>query len=154
MMKSIFRRLQDRGSQETGQSLVELAITIPLLLLIVLGVVEFGQVAYTSIELSKAAMAGAQYGAQNGFTAADSTGIQGAASASAPNLAGLTVTSTFSCVCSDGTASTCQLTDCPNSHIEETVSVKTQYSMQPIIKLPSFASTFTLSGSASQRCGE
>ncbi len=154
MMKSTFRRLHDRGSQESGQSLVELAIAVPLLLLIVLGVVEFGQVAYTSIELSRAAMAGAQYGAQSGFTAADSTGIQGAASASAPNLAGITVTSSVSCVCSDGTSSTCQLTDCPNSHIEETVNVMTQYSLQPIISLPNFAGAFTLSGSASQRCGQ
>ena len=154
MMKSIFRWRQNRSSQEAGQSLVELAVALPLMLLMLLGVVEFGQVAYVSIELSKAAMAGVQYGAQNGNTATDNTGIQNAASAAAPDLPGLTATSSFSCVCSDGTASTCQRTDCPNSHSEETVSVQTQYSLKPIITLPNFGSTFNLSGSASQKCGQ
>ncbi|MFP5204231.1 MAG: TadE/TadG family type IV pilus assembly protein [Acidobacteriota bacterium] len=139
---------------ESGQALVELSVALSLLVLILLGAVEFGQIAYSSIEVANAAKAGVQYGAQNGYTAADSIGIQNAAQGSAPNLSGMTVTSSVACVCSDGSASTCQNTDCPNSHIEETVTVATQYALSPIIHIPQFAGSIALHGQAIQRCGQ
>jgi Flp pilus assembly protein TadG len=139
---------------ESGQALVELAAALSLLVLVLLAVVEFGQVAYTSIQVSNAAKAGVQYGAQSGTTASDTPGIQTAAQSAAPSLTGMTVTPTYACICSDGTASTCQNTDCPNSHIEETVTVTTQYSLSPIIRLPGFSKPFTLNGQAIQKCGQ
>ncbi len=145
---------RQRTGSESGQALVELSIAISLLVLILLGAVEFGQIAYSSIEVANAAKAGVQYGAQSGYTAADSTGIQNAAQGSAPNLSGMVVNSSVACVCSDGSASTCLNTDCPNSHIEETVTVTTQYALSPIVRIPQFGSSMTLRGSASQRCGQ
>lgn len=139
---------------DCGQALIELSIGLSLLVLIVLGAVEFGQVAYTSIEVANAAKAGVQYGTQDNTTALDGTGIQNAASAAAPNLSGLTATSSNSCVCSDGTSSTCLNTDCPNSHMEDTVTVNTSYTLTPIISMPAFPSSFTLKGQASQKCGQ
>lgn len=153
-MKSIWHGARGADARESGQALVELSIAASLLVLICLGAVEFGQVAYTSTEVASAAKAGAQYGAQNGATASDSNGITNTATAAAPNLSGMTVSATYACVCSDGSASTCLLTDCPNSHIEESVIVNTKYALTPMIRLPGIASTFTVTGSAIQECGQ
>ena len=64
---------------ERGTSLLEFALVLPILLLLLLGVIEIGRYAEMSIQVASAARAGAQYGAQNLATAADSPGIQTAA---------------------------------------------------------------------------
>ena len=66
---------QKRLSRESGQSLVEFALCMPLLMIILLGIAEFGWLAYNLIELRNAANAGAHYAAQTVITAADTTGI-------------------------------------------------------------------------------
>jgi Flp pilus assembly protein TadG len=146
------RRYRYDWGSESGQALVELSVGLSLLVLLLVGAVEFGQIAYTSIKVANTAKAGVQYGMQNGSTASDTTGIQNAAKAAVPDLAGLTVNSSYSCMCSDGTASSCLLTDCANSHIEETVTVTTQYTLTPIVHIPVLLNSITLHGSAVQRC--
>jgi Flp pilus assembly protein TadG len=59
----------DKQDNQSGQSIVELAVTLPLLLLMFLGTVELGQVCYGAINVSNAAKAAAQYGAQDTNTA-------------------------------------------------------------------------------------
>ncbi len=81
-----------------GQSLVELALVLPVLLLLMVGTIEIGRFSYYSILVSNAARAGAQYGAQSLTTSADSAGIQTAAKND--GLATLTVTTTQLCGCS------------------------------------------------------
>jgi len=135
-----------------GQSLIEVALSVPIFVLLLVGAAEFGTVLYAAIEVSDAARAGVVYGAQNGSTASDTTGIATAATSSAANLSGLTTTSSYACACSDGTSSTCAVGDCANSHIEETVTVNTQMSFTPVFHLPGTPSTFTLKGKAVQKC--
>jgi hypothetical protein len=112
------------------------------------------RVAYAAIEVSNAARAGAQYGAQNGFTASDPTGIANAAAADAANMSSLSTTSSYTCICSDGTSSTCQPTDCTNSKIEQTLTVNTQATFDPLIHLPGLPTRYTLKGRAIQKCAE
>src|SRR5579871_1490431 len=119
-------RIARARHHEGGQALVETALVFPILITLLIGTAELARVVYAAIEVSNAARAGAQYGAQSGFTASDTTGIATAAASDAANLTGLTTTSSYSCVCSDGTASTCQPTDCTNSRIEQTLTVNTQ----------------------------
>src|SRR5579872_2840396 len=76
---------------ESGQSLLEMAIITPILVLLVLGAIEIGRYAELSIVVVNAARAGAQYGAQNLAAAADSAGITSAAENDAQNIQGLTV---------------------------------------------------------------
>ena len=139
--------------RDSGQSILELALVAPLLIVILVGAAEFGRLAYAAVEVSNAASAGARYGAQNGATASDTTGISNAAANDAGNLTGLSTTSSISCICSDGTAASC--TDnsaCPTSNIEESVTVNTTASFDPLIHLPGFPKTFTLTGQAIQKC--
>ena len=155
MKKIRFRKQNRHGNfvdDESGQSLVEAALTISLLITVVVGAAEIARVAYAAIEVANAAHAGAQYGSQSGYTASDSTGIATAASREAANLTTLTTTSSYSCVCSDGNASTCANTDCTNTHIEQILTVNTQATINPLIHIPGLPTTYTLKGKAVQKC--
>jgi Flp pilus assembly protein TadG len=136
----------------TGQSLAETALIFPVLIALLVGAAEFARLAYAAIEVTNAARAGVQYGAQSGSTASDTTGIATAANKEAANLKGLITNSSYACVCSDGSASTCSNSDCSNSHIEETLTVTTQATVDPLIHLPGLPTTYTLNGLAVQKC--
>src|SRR5580692_4264256 len=85
--------------QDKGQAFVELALVLPIFILLLVGAVEIGRLAYASIEVSNAARAGVAYAAQNHTTAQDATNIQLAATSDAPNLTTITATPTYSCSC-------------------------------------------------------
>jgi Flp pilus assembly protein TadG len=90
---------------EEGQSLVELALVLPLFLLILLGSAEFARFAWAAVLTSNAARAGAAWGAVGPANAGDATGgIEAAAAADSVNLTGLTTTPGLTCVCSSGAA--------------------------------------------------
>lgn len=71
---------------ESGTSLVELAIALPFLAMLLVGLIDVGRFAYYSILAANAARAGAQYGMQNLETAYDTGGIASAAAADGENL--------------------------------------------------------------------
>jgi Flp pilus assembly protein TadG len=103
--KEQLRRREDLRSQ-LGQTLLEIALLLPVLLLMGLGVIEMGRYAYISILVANAARAGAAYGAQSGATSVDTPGIQTAADNdfrnNGQNVSNLTVTSSVSCGCDNG----------------------------------------------------
>jgi Flp pilus assembly protein TadG len=73
-----------------GQSLVEFAFGLPLLLLILLGTLDLGQMFFEYIDLRNAVREGASYGARN---PTDTTGIKGWVTGHSSKLAtGTTVT--------------------------------------------------------------
>ena len=74
-MHRIVRFACGRTGNQTGQALVELSLTLPILFLLLMGAAEFGTLAYSAIEVANAARAGVAYGAQSHVTAADSTGM-------------------------------------------------------------------------------
>lgn len=80
--------------ENTGSALVELAVTAPFLLLLVIGSAELGRIAYAAIEVQNAARAAAAYAAQDNSTdAVSSYGVWAEAAANeAPNISSLTVT--------------------------------------------------------------
>lgn len=57
--------MDPREPHEAGQSMVELALAVPLLLLVVLGVADFGRAFYYTTAITNAAKAGAVYAAMN-----------------------------------------------------------------------------------------
>jgi len=99
-----------RRRSESGQSLLEVALLTPLLLLLVIGLIEVGRYAYIAILVGNAAHAGAAYGAQGLAQSADTAGIQQAAIDDFQNngqsASALTVNSWTSCACdNNGTLS-------------------------------------------------
>lgn len=146
-----------RGS-ESGQALVELAMVMAFgsfLTVLVLGVVEFGKLAYWSIEVSNAAKAGAQYGATNSWTAtSDPTGVQNAAAAAAPDLPSITATPTSSCICTTTGAVLASCTGTCAGAIKSAITVNTSVTVTPPYKLRAFPASYTLTGSATQECSQ
>ena len=133
------------------------------LILLCLGVVEFGKLIYWSIEVANAAKAGAQYAAQTSTTAVDptGTGIQNAAAAAATDLTGLTASHTLWCACTitgsyssptiSGSVVDCTGTTC-SGPVHLAVTVTTSATVTPPYKLSMFSSSYTLHGSATQEC--
>jgi Flp pilus assembly protein TadG len=143
---------------EAGQSLVETAITVPVLAIVLLGCGEMARLAYASIEVTNAAKAAAQYGAQSTGTAADTPGIQLAASNETTDVvSNLTTTPHVKVVCSDGTVPadsagpTWANTDCSTSYIEQILTVTTSGTFSPLITVPGLPKSYTLNGYAVQR---
>lgn len=150
-----------RGREE-GQALVETAISMSLLVVMMLGAVEFGRLAFAALEVNNAAKAAAQYGSQSHATALDRAGMLQAAqnefvTPSAVQLLSPTATSGYSCSCADsGNSASCtnnSITspECPGSYVEVTLTIHTQTSFDPLVHIPGFAGPFTLNGVARQK---
>jgi Flp pilus assembly protein TadG len=150
------RRITGRAAirSESGQAFVELALVLPIFLLLLVGAAELGRIAYASIEVSNAARAGAAYGAQSHITASDPVGIQLAATQDAPDITSISATATQSCSCSDGTAITCAnaATSCISpARIIEYVQVNTTAPVNTLFHLPGIPNSITLNGQAIMR---
>jgi Flp pilus assembly protein TadG len=91
-------------SSATGSAAVELAVALPVLALLLVGTADFARVFYWAIEMTNAARAGAQYGAQNLGTGADHTAVETAATGSVNVGGDLTANASRRCECSDATA--------------------------------------------------
>lgn len=133
---------------ESGQALTELGLVLPVLMAMLLGTVELARVAYAAIEVSNAAHAGAQYGAQSIFYAHDSTGILNAAANDAANITLSGTTPTLTYTCSDGTAPSGSPLTCTSSTatVVAILTVVTTTSFNPFFHLSGLGTTFTLTG--------
>ena len=145
------------AGDESGASVAEIALLLPILLLLLVGLIDFGRAYYLSTEVSAAASAGALYGSQNTTAAQDATGIKTAALAGAPNVSGMTVpTVSVACQCSGSTASvSCTSPGCSSSsHMIEWLTVGTSATYKPLLPYPGIPSSISLAGQATLRVGQ
>ena len=149
--RTLVARVIPRLGGERGQSLIELALIMPVFATILIGSAELARLAYASIEVTNAARAGVQYGAQSNMTGVDLTGMENVAKAAGPNVSSMNATASLSCVCSDGTSITCSNTTACTARIQEYVQVNTSATMDPMFHLPGLPKTYTLTGAAVQR---
>lgn len=99
------RLVHRRRPTARGAALVEVAVVLPVLVLIMIGVIDFGRVFYTAMALTNAAHAGALYGALSKANANNVTGIQNAVQNSAtPDIGNLDAPASVTVAC------TCQAT--------------------------------------------
>jgi len=148
---------------ELGGALVETALTAPLLVFMLLGMVEFGRVAYIAIQTSNAARAAVSYGSQNLITAHDTNGMQTVAQLEASGLASqnvnLAVSAVGNCSCSspDTTVTPFACGDAsvglcpPPSFVEQTLNVTVTATFDPLIHAGNWPGTFTIYGHAVQK---
>jgi Flp pilus assembly protein TadG len=159
-LKHLLRRscAPQPGNSEEGSALVELALSMPVLLIMLLGAAEFARLAYASIEVVNAAHAAAVYASSSHAALSDSTGITNAAGTDSGNLTGsnaIQVTSVSSaCSCSDTGVSPSSCADnstCFNAHAAmiTTVTVQTRSTYAPVIRIPGSALSFNLYGNSS-----
>jgi Flp pilus assembly protein TadG len=93
-----------KTASQSGQTLLEVALLTPLLLLLLLGVIEMGRYAYMGILVGNAAHAGAMYGSESVNNSADTPGITTAADNDfdTATYGPLTVNPSTSCGCDSG----------------------------------------------------
>lgn len=144
---------------EQGSALVEMALSLPVLCLMLLGAAEFARLAYGAIEVTNAAHSAAVYAASSHGALGDSGGISNAATTDASNLTGgnaISVTAvTTACTCSNTSYTPSSCSDnatCFNNHsaMITAVTVTTQSTFAPMVRVPGSALSFTLHGKSTQ----
>lgn len=96
-----------RRGRRRGVALVEYALAMPLLLLLLAAALDYGRSLRVATEVASAARAGAAFGSTSAVNSVNTSGIQAAAINSAPDLTGMTVSTTRSCQCPGGSAVLC-----------------------------------------------
>lgn len=155
------RRLPGVRRRQSGQSLLELAFLVPLLLLLALGVIEMGRYAYIGILVGNAARAGAAYGTQSLPQSVDTVGITTAADNDFQNngqsVSNLTITSTVSCGCDgNGSVAAAACTGsgagiCASGHWVVILSVTASGTFSSLFNYPGIPSSVTVSRTSSMR---
>ncbi len=150
--------------KDAGQALVETALSFSVIILLLLGAVELGSMAYAAIEMANAARAAPQFACMgggsfisnaNGQLSPNTAGMLNAAEADAPqvynlNPSAFTLSASMTCKCANGGTSTCTEGDCVDSFMLVTVTAQTQTTFKPLIHLSSLGPTFTLNGQSVQ----
>jgi len=124
---------------------------LPVLCFLAAGLIDFGMLFYTTIELANAAQTGAEYGAQSNTRALDTSGMQTAAVNDAHDVSGVSATATHFCQCPDGAAANCLTGSCSGKSPRLYVKVTTQAAFTTPIPYPGLPYSTTLSRDATMR---
>ena len=150
---------------DVGQAFVELALVLPMLILLVVGGAEVGRLAYADIEVSNAARAGVAYAMQGHSTVAASqfTNIENAAKQDAPDIHSLVVDPPIlTCYCETSAGVTTALASCSSTDANLTtcaspssiviyVEVDTHAGVDTVFHFPGIPNSVTLRGTATMR---
>lgn len=152
------KRQKRSPNAQAGVALVEVALVVPLLLLLLIGLVETGRFAYFSILVGNAARAGVQYGSRY---SADNAGMINAAEADAqPIAATINVQPGNYCYCWDGSsappvnpASPCTtVLTCPaGTHQLTYVTVTVSGTFSSLFQYPGLPRTLTITRKAAMQ---
>lgn len=152
--RSVMGVLKALSRSVGGGAAVELAVILPVLLLIGIGVSDIGRVFFTGITVANAARAGAQWGAQSTAMSADTVAINLAATNDALDAGAITVSSRSFCQCDNNTGEVadCTAGDCGaygtyRLYVEVTASKVVNL----IFQYPGFPGSVTLSRTATFR---
>lgn len=144
-------------SGSSGQSLVETALTLSLLILLLAAAVDFGRAYYLLVELKGAAHAGAVYGSQY---PTDTTGMTTIATKNETNVSNAaTPTAKWGCECDDGTGANlatgsplaCSTPSCSGGNLVYYVVVTTSAPYSPILPWPGVPKSMTLTETVQMR---
>ncbi len=135
---------------QSGVGLLEVALLLPLLLLLLVGAADLGRAACAAIEVSAAAAAGAEFGTHYPENAA---GMQQAALLYGGDLQGLTANATWGCECADGTSAigSCSPQPSCSTNVIQYVLVTTSITYRPLLHYPGLPTSFSLGGHARLR---
>lgn len=127
---------------DSGGALLELAVIAPLLLLLLVGAVDYGRAFYTSVTVANAARAGAEYGAQNVAMSVDTAGMKSFAQGDGQDAGNLTVSAGHFCQCA-GVAHACTM--CGGGVAPEVyVWVTATKPLRTLLKYPGLRDTITV----------
>jgi Flp pilus assembly protein TadG len=148
------------SNSESGQGTLELALSLPLFVLLILGTAEIANLAWASVQVNNAARAGAAYASLSRANAANTTDIGLAAQNEAPNYItkpSTQVTSTQVCYCvSSGTPGAADsgctkttLSTCPSPDlIQVAVQVNVSATIKPLIHYAGLPGSYAVQAQA------
>ena len=90
-----------------GAALAEMAIVFPVLLLLLIGVVDYGRLYYTSITVANAARAGAEYGAHSSEASVNFSAMKSFAQGDGQEAGTLTLAARNYCQCAGAANASC-----------------------------------------------
>jgi Flp pilus assembly protein TadG len=137
-------------SSEKGSAFVELALFTPVLLVMLVGALDFARVYYADITLANAAEVGALYGSRSVSASSDTSGMQTAAINDGKDLTSLTAVATNYCACgASGAAQTCPATSCTVANpAHRYVKVQTTYTFNTLFPIPGIPATVPMTRTA------
>jgi len=158
------RHFRQRLSSDAGNAVVEMAVALPLLVLVLAATIDFSRVFHVAMALTDAARAGAQYGAASPSNSANTAVMKSTAEA-ATNVPGIVATPSRICRCATDTGSfsdttptvndcsTAEATACPSGHRVSMVTVTTTKTFTTIFTsiLPGSVNSITLTRTATLR---
>ncbi len=139
--------------EQRGSSLLECAIVLPLLILLLVGAIDFGRAYFLSIQVASAAQAGAAYGVQS-FT--DTAGMVTAAKLNAPSVPSMTTVATFGCECHDASASSVSCSSNPTcpQNVVNYADVTTSATYTPMLPYPGIPASIALRSEVRMRVSQ
>lgn len=132
------------AGHQGGNSLVETALVLPVLLLILVAAVDVGRAFRAAMIVTAAARTGAAYGVLN---PTDINGMLTAAQSNSSSIVTVTSTATSGCECSNGTLISCSTSSpsCSDNSVYF-VQVNSTASYKPLLTWPGIPATIPLSG--------
>ena len=123
--RNMTRLLKGLRRSDRGGAMVELAVILPVLVLLVIGVVDYGRAFYTSVTVANAARAGAEWGAQGPEFTVNIAGMKNFAQQDGQEAGTLTLSAQRYCECAGSSwpsCSACAGGAAPDVFIEVTAS--------------------------------
>jgi len=144
---------------ESGAALVELAVTMPLLAIVLVGTIDFGRAFRTAMIVTNAARAGAQFGSHSLTRSGDTAGIEAArdgvfsANGITPDAEPAPVRT---CECVNDSAGSsgvvaCSTTCSSGEHLVVSVGVTAVATFSMVSPFPGLPSNITITRSATMR---
>ncbi len=137
-----------RASWRSGNATVEFALLAPLLMLLVVGLADFGLAVHDRMRLASAVRAGLQYAIHHSANPAQIE--QAVLGAVGPLAASTTVSVAEGCECPDGTAVECDDT-CPAGRRRAFVHVRAEQAHAVLLPWPGIETPAVLRAAASVR---
>jgi Flp pilus assembly protein TadG len=146
--------LRTNRTNRRGSALIELAIVIPVLLLMCCGAMDFARVIYAGIAIASAARAGVQFGAFSPGNAGDIAGMSQAALNDVANqgLNNVTTSARIFCGCNNSTSEvSCTAATCAGKTPSGYVEVTANYTFNTVVNYPGVPQSVVLNRTARMR---
>ena len=127
--------MRRRRSTEAGSAILELTIGFPFMMLLLMGIIDFGRVFYSMVTLQGAAHAGAQRGVTDVAYANNTTAQKQAALKDSHDVSDAVVTAKRYCQCGSGPEVPCSTT-CASSSLRVFVQVAATQEFHTLIGYP------------------
>ena len=146
-------KLNPSKPSRAGSALVELALVLGMLMLILMGTIDFARLFFAAVTVAGAARAGAQYGSQSNTFTGDYAGMRTAADENAQDLDATTPSAVRFCKCENGNDADCVTGTCSEGvpQIYVRVEVEMQKTFAVMVDLPGIPSTTAITRRATFR---